>query len=351
MRHFNRLLIFTTTVLTALVVLSGCEDNPLKKVNVSGSGLEVRFQRLDKDIFYADFNDPARAGQQLYQKYGNFYCDYMELILQAAPCRPDSNFLALKGFVNHPNMQALQKRIEFRFPEKEITKINGEFTEAIRRWNHFFPDSIVPAVVYMNSGLNFSAYSTDSVISVGLDFFLGAGDSLVNLFPPDIFPQYFKEDMRSDYLVTNAMKDFCWAQCNKQDKTTTKSDLLSVIVHQGKVMYMLDAMLPNTADSVKMNWSATQMEWADANESRIWKELANQNVLFSTEHTKNKKWIDFAPFTRVENIPQDSPPQLGIWMGWNMVRAYMKANPGVTLPQLVAEKDARKFLNGYKPEI
>jgi uncharacterized protein YjaZ len=109
-------------------------------------------------------------------------------------------------------------------------------------------------------------------------------------------------------------------------------------------------MLPEAADSTKMNWSTSQMEWAQANEVRVWKELANQQVLFGTEHNKNKKWIDFAPFTRVEAIPQDSPPQLGIWMGWNMVRAYMKANPDVTLHQLLAEKDAKKFLNVYKPK-
>lgn len=350
MRYFNRLMIFTSAVLTAMVMLIGCEDNPLKKVDVSDSKIDVRFDRLDKDVFYADFSNPAAAGQQLYQKYGSFYCDYMELILQAAPCRPDSNFMALEGFVKHPNMTALQQEIEKRFPETTIEQINASFTESLRRWNHFFPDSLVPRVVYMNSGLNFSAYSTDSVISVGLDFFLGANDSLVQLFPGDIFPQYFKEDMRQDYLVVNGMKDFCWAQCNKHDRTTSKSDLLSIIVHQGKVMYLLDAVLPNEQDSTKMNWSSIQMEWALANESRVWKELANQQVLFSTEHSKNKKWIEFAPFTSVEKIPQDSPPQLGIWIGWNMVRAYMKANPDVTLHQLLAEKDAKKFLNVYKPK-
>ena len=342
------LLIFTMGL--GILTFSSCENNPLKKVDVSESKLEVKFSRLDKDIWAIDFQNPVAASQQLYQKYGSFYCDYMELILQAAPCRPDSNILALEGFVNHPNITDLQNRIQQKFADSNLESFNGEFTEAIRRWNHYFPDSIAPEVVYMNSGLNFSAFSTDSVISVGLDFFLGPNDSLVKLFPPDVFPQYFKDDMREDYLVVNAMKDFCWAQCNKQDHTTSKSDLLSIIVHQGKVMYMLDAMLPEAADSTKMNWSASQMEWAQANEVRVWKELANQQVLFGTEHNKNKKWIDFAPFTRVEAIPQDSPPQLGIWMGWNMVRAYMKANPDVTLHQLLAEKDAKKFLNVYKPK-
>jgi uncharacterized protein YjaZ len=344
MRIINYILIFTVLVFTS------CEDDPLKKVDVSESKLEVRFDRFDHDIFNADFTDPARTGQQLYQKYRGFYCDYMEVILQAARCQPDSNFAVLEGFVSHRDMRALQMQIDKLYNTDKINEVNSEFTEAIRRWHHFFPDSIAPNVVYMNSGLNFSAYSTDSIISVGLDFFLGPQDSIVKLFPNDVFPQYFKDDMRPDYLVVNAMKDFSWAQCNKSDRNTRGATLLDLIVQQGKVMYMLDALLPMTEDSTKMNWSTENMEWAIANEWSVWKELAKQEVLFEKEYNNNKKWIDFGPFTNIGAIPQDSPSQLGIWLGWKMVRAYMKENPSITIQQLLAEKDSQKILKAFKPE-
>lgn len=344
MRRLFYILIFTVLVFTS------CEDDPLKKVDVSESKITVRFDRFDHDVFNADFTDPARSGQQLYQKYRGFYCDYMEVILQAAPCMPDSNFAALQGFVNDRYMSAVQRQIDMRYPVDEIEKVNEEFTDAIRRWNHFFPDSIIPSVAYMNSGLNFSAFSTDSVIAVGLDFYLGPQDSLVKLYPGDIFPQYFKDDMRRDYLTVNAMKDFCWAQCNKFDRTGRNAKLLDILVHQGKVMYLLDALMPHSADSTKMNWSATEMEWAKANEWNVWKELAKQEVMFGTKYNENKKWIDFGPFTNIGAIPQDSPSQLGIWMGWNIVRAYMKENPTLTLQQLFQETDSQKLLKAYKPE-
>ena len=344
MRKISYVLICT------LIVFTSCEDDPLKKVDVSESKLEVRFDRLDHDLFQADFSDPARTGQTLYQKYGSFYCEYMEAIMQAAPCQPDSNILALQGFVEHRDMSALQRQVDKKFTNEALIPFQNEFTESVRRWTHFFPDSIAPRIVFMNSGLNFSAYSTDSVIAVGLEFFLGPKDSIVQLFPNDIFPQYFKDDMREDYMVTNAMKDFAWAQCNKLDATNNKSELLNILVHQGKVMYMLDALLPNVEDSTKMNWSATQAEWAVANEFSVWKTLAQQEILFRSNYNMNKKWIDFAPFTNADGVPQDSPPQLGIWMGWNMVRAYVKANPDVTLQQLLQEKDAQKILKAYKPK-
>lgn len=344
MRNICYLLICT------FVLFTSCEDDPLKKVDVSKSELQVRFDRMDTDIFQADFSDPARTGQTLYQKYGSFYCDYLEVIMQAAPCFPDSNILILEGFVEHRDMAALQHQIDKKFTSAELKKYEDEFTDAIRRWNYHFPEAVVPRVVFMNSGLNFSAFSTDSVIAAGLDFFLGPEDSIVALFPNDIFPQYFKEDMRPDYMVTNAMKDFSWAQCNKVDNTTQDSQLINMLIHQGKVMYLLDAMLPNESDSTKMNWSSTQLEWAEANEYSLWQTLARQEVLFRSNYNINKKWIDFAPFTNVDGVPQDSPPQLGTWLGWLMVRAYMKANPDVTLPALLEEKDEQKFLKAYKPK-
>lgn len=344
MRNISYLLICT------FILFTSCEDDPLKKVDVSKSELEVKFDRMDIDIFQADFKDPARTGQTLYQRYGSFYCDYLEVIMQAAPCFPDSNIQVLEGFVQHRDMAALQHQIDQKFSPNQMSEYELQFTDAIRRWNHFFPDSIVPRVVFMNSGLNFSAFSTDSVIAAGLDFFLGPDDSIVSLFPNDIFPQYFKEDMRPDYMVTNAMKDFAWAQCNKVDRTNQDSQLINMLIHQGKVMYMLDALLPYETDSVKMNWSGSQMEWAKANETSIWQSMAQQSILFRSNYTMNKKWIDFAPFTNVDGVPQDAPPQLGIWMGWNMVKAYMKANPDITLQQLLKESDEQKFLKTYKPK-
>lgn len=322
-----------------------CDSNPLKQVDVSKSNINVTFERFDREVFNADFSQPAVAGQQLYQKYGNFYCDYIEYILEAAPCQPDSNFAALEGFVKFQNMAAIYKDIQSKFPDNKIESFNVQFTDALRRYHHFFPSEVIPRVVYMHSGLNFSAFSTDSIIAVGLDFYLGPQDSLVQLFP---FPLYFKEDMREDYLVVNSMKDFCWAYCNEKDSLKTATDLLSSIVHHGKVMYMMDALLPEVADSTKMNWSSQQSEWANASFYNIWMQLANEKVLFSNKTIDNRKWVDYGPFTNAPGIPQDSPTQLGIWIGWKMVRDFAEANPDKNPLQIIQEPDPQKFLTAFK---
>jgi hypothetical protein len=336
-------------IVCAALAFTSCENNPVKKVDISNEEVQITTSRFDRELFAADFQNPLAARQQLYQKYGSWLCDYMEVILGAATCAPDSNFLALKNFVEFPDMRALQREIEKKHPQSAIDEYNRQFQKALSYHHHYFPQEPTPQLVYMNSGFNFSAYSTDSVISVGLDFFLGPEDSIMKLLPSDLFPVYLRKDMDAKYLVVNVIKDFCWAKANKQLKSNPEEELLKLLVHQGKVMYMCDAFLPFTDDSLKMNWSPQQFEWAEAQEWNVWKELANDKVLFSHEPNENKKWIDFGPFTNAANLPNNSPPQLGIWIGWQMVRSYMKDHPEVTLSQLMAEQDAQKILKSYKP--
>lgn len=336
--------------LIAGLFLSSCEDNPVKKVDLSQTSITYSSSRFDRELFASDFSQPEAARQQLYQKYGSFLCDYMEVILQVAPCFPDSNFRALEGFVRYPDMVVLQNEIERKFPDASIAAIDGELEEALRYWHFHFPDSVVPRVAYMNSGFNFSAFSTDSILSIGLDFFLGKDDSITHLLATELFPNYFKEDMEPRYLVANAVKDFSWHQLNKREKNPAKAQLIEILVHQGKVMYLCDAMLPEVEDSIKMNWSSAQMDWAEQHTFDVWKILATDDVLFNRTPSENRKWIDFGPFTNVKSIPAISPPQLGIWMGWQMVRAYMKAHPETTMQQLLAISDPTTILKAYKPE-
>jgi hypothetical protein len=329
--------------------LSSCEDNPVKKVDISKTTISYSSSRFDRELFGADFNQPEVARQQLYTKYGTFLCDYMEVILQIAPCIPDTNFRALEGFVRYPDMVVLQNEITRKFPDAAIAGFDEEFEQALRHWHFHFPDSLVPAVAYMNSGFNFSAFSTDSIMAVGLDFFLGKDDSITSLLAPELFPNYFKEDMEPRYLVANVVKDFCWHQLNKREKNPAKAQLIEILVHQGKVMYLCDALLPEVEDSIKMNWSTPQMEWTEEHTFDVWKVLATDEVLFDRSPSENRKWIDFGPFTNVPSIPAASPPQLGIWMGWQMVRAYMKANPTTTMQELLSISDPAVILKAYKP--
>jgi len=62
------------------------------------------------------------------------------------------------------------------------------------------------------------------------------------------------------------------------------------------------------------------------------------------------RFIGPAPFT--SSFTNDSPGRTGSWLGWQIVRKYMKKNPEITLPELMKDDDYQKILNdsGYSPE-
>jgi len=336
-------------ICTVLMFTSCGESNPHKTIDVKEESIPFVTERMDLDVFKTDFNQAASARQTLYQKYGPLYCAYVEDILRIGPCKSDSTALAMKGFNTYPDMLNLQKDIESSFPPAQLETFNSEFEDALKRYHHFFPEQKIPSVVYMNSGFNCAAFATDTQLAIGLDYFLGEKNQFVKKLPGEWFPSYTKKDMDPALLVPNSLKNFLYSRY-VVDPNTTKNDLLNELVYHGKIMYLTDVLLPEMADSLKLAWSASELEWAEEHVWNTWKELARQDIMFGTSVPKNKKWFEFAPFTNAENIPQDSPPQLGIYMGWQIVKAYMEDHPELSPADLLKEADAQKILKAYKPK-
>jgi uncharacterized protein YjaZ len=62
------------------------------------------------------------------------------------------------------------------------------------------------------------------------------------------------------------------------------------------------------------------------------------------------RFVEPAPFTSA--FTTDSPGRAGAWIGWQIVKKYMKKNSGISLQALMSENDYQKILNGsgYSPE-
>jgi hypothetical protein len=50
-------------------------------------------------------------------------------------------------------------------------------------------------------------------------------------------------------------------------------------------------------------------------------------------------------------MPPESPGRTANWIGWQIVKSYMRRNPANTLDDLILEKDAQAILDAskYKP--
>ena len=124
-----------------------------------------------------------------------------------------------------------------------------------------------------------------------------------------------------------------------QDKS-----LLSKMIYNGKLLYFMQQVQPNEADSTLMGYSEQQMKWANQFESDTWAYFLEQNLLFDTDYMKIQKYLAEAPFTPGLGTQNDSAPKLGVFIGWQIVKRYMDENKKITLKELMLEKDPQKIL-------
>jgi hypothetical protein len=86
-----------------------------------------------------------------------------------------------------------------------------------------------------------------------------------------------------------------WA-LNKFENKEGQKTLLDNMIFNGKILYLLDAMLPETDDSLIIAYKNSQLEWCKTNEAFIWAHLLENKLLYSTDHTSAEQVHERGPF-------------------------------------------------------
>jgi hypothetical protein len=162
------------------------------------------------------------------------------------------------------------------------------------------------------------------------------------------YPKYKTATMRKEYMLPDFVK--AWMIVEFEEKNL-KSDFLTRIVTEGKISYLLDAMLPKMDDTLKMGFTQNQLNWCRQNEGHIWSFFIKRKILYSTDYQEITQFTNIGPFTT--GFSKESPARTGSWIGWQIVRSYMAKNKNITLAQLMEEKDAQKLLaaSSYRPKL
>ncbi len=309
-----------------------------KKVDVSNIRLKVKIDRFDHDLNNMATKPMAAQALFMQNKYGS----------PAGSIADTAYFNKLRLIFATRDYQTLKHEVDSVFPN--LDKQNAELTEAFKYIKHYFPEKKLPKVFAYFSGFQAQTAVGNGYFGIGLDLFMG--DSKFYRSPAIIqnFPMYisrrFTPDNITPRVVNGLITDDMFPESNK-DKT-----MLDKMIYNGKVLYMMDMVLPDVADSTKIGFTTAQMKWCDQFKSEIWGYFLEENLLYETDEQKQQKFLGEAPFTVGLGERNESAPRLGVWTGWQIVRQYMDKHPEVTLPKLMAEPDAQKILNGskYRPK-
>ena len=336
LKNSIHLLVKCSAIIYMLLLITSCGQNP-RHIDVSGIPLEVKAERFDEDLFSGHGDDVS----YLKNKYKNFFDLFCFKIIEIGT--PDTVLLKnrLSGFTTDTDLKEIYQASEKIY--SDFTPFNQQLTDAFRHFKYYFPNKLIPHVYTFISGFNYAVVAADSALGIGLDMYLGSD---AKYYPGLQFPHYKIVRMRKEYLVADGMRG--WIQ-SEWEEDETQSDLLSRMIYGGKILYCMNSLMPEVADSIKTGYTSSQLKWCNANEKNTWSFFIDQKLLFSNDQNQVAKFINDGPTTN--GFPKESPGAVGQWLGWKIVQAYMKNNPAVTLEQLMNANDNKKILNDskYKP--
>jgi len=328
-------------LISMIMIFVSCQKNPLK-INVSRVDLSLNIKRLDRDIFKVTPENKQVAIKELSQTYGSFFDDYSENIL-ALGNPSDSLYSTYLNTFLTDSMRVIS-RIKIDSVFKDISGLQKKLEDGFRHYKYYFPNKTIPRIITIISGFNQSVVMTRDAIGISLDNYLGAKCPYYVMLG---LPEYKRQNMYSDKIPTDVLYNWGISEFGINE---SKNDLISNMIYQGKMLYFLDAMFPEEPDYLKFGDKPEKLEWCKKNESVMWTYLIEHRLLFTTDWMNIVRFVGPAPFTAV--FTNDSPGRAGAWLGWQIVKKYMKKNSEISLQALMSENDYQKILNdsGYSPE-
>lgn len=228
----------------------------------------------------------------------------------------------------------------------DASKLKQEFAQAFANIKYYYPDFQPPKIQTMITGFEKDVYVSDTLVIVGLDYYLGAHAKyqILNLY------DYMKRRYHPGFIVPSVMLlygiDAKYNKLNPSDRT-----MLAEMISYGKAYYFAKQMVPCTPDSVLIGYTSEEINGSRENESLIWSRLIEDQVLFSTSNQDKQKYIIERPKTL--EVGEKCPGRIGQWVGWRMISSYHENNPDKTLPDIMNMTDAQKMFkeSGYKPQL
>lgn len=223
--------------------------------------------------------------------------------------------------------------------------VKPQLIELFKHVKYYYPKFREPNIITLNSNvaLDQKVVYADSLLFISLDVFLGKDSEIYQTYP-----SYLKQNFTTTQIFVSVAEELARPIIFRSKSRT----FLSRIIQEGKKMYVIDAFLPNLEDKDKIGYSLTKMNWIEANESMIWSYFVEKELLYSTDISLNKRFISDSPFSKFYlDIDNSSPGKVGSWLGWQIVRSYMKHNKEVSLADLLNSKNETIFQQSkYKPK-
>jgi len=339
------------TVLLTIVTLSCNTESKESHPDVSHIEVDFDIIRLDEIVSKMDTNNLSHELDVVMDKYPSAATLYFGTLNPYTASRNrDTIAYRLGTFLKDPFFQNLQDTIGLIF--SDMSDLKNEYQEGYKYFKHYFPDADIPNVYTMNTGFSYQRFlfqddDESNALGVGLDLFLGNQYPYKRIDPQNpSFSKYLTRSFDKNHFVKKTMEILVDDQLGEANGVR----MIDQMIHNGKRLYILDQLLPEAHDSIIMEYTTDQMNWVKGNELSMWAYFFDQELFYETNTMTLKKYL--SPNPNSPGMPAEAPGRTGNYIGWQIVKNYMKRNPQTTMQQLIEYSDAQKLMeeSKYKPK-
>lgn len=301
-----------------------CDKKTKIEKKVAEIPLEIKVERFDKLFFETK---PENLGQ-LKKQYPFFF----------PPGNDDTVWLEK---MQNPLWRELYTEVQKKY--SDFGPVTKELNSLFKHIKYYFPENKTPKVITVISEMDYNnkVIYTDSLVIISLELYLGKDHKFYQ------FPNYLKQNFEPKQILPDVVSSFSIQKI----APITNKNLLSQMVYFGKQLYLKDILLPEYSDADKIGYTLEQNKWCVENEGYMWRYFLENQMLYSDDQKLNNRFINPAPFSKFYlEIDNESPGRVGTWIGWQMVRSFMKNNdiPLEKMLQMNAKELFEK--SKYKPK-
>lgn len=321
----------TFLIASCFLIVVSC-NNKRKIPDVSSIKIDLTIERFEQKFIALDTNNLDEGFDTLYRNNPDFFPYYLYQVLALTQHPPQTTMTEAKLFLRDSLYKTIYKDVQKEFIN--LDKEKQELELALKLCKHYFPKYKTPTklLTYIGPVTGYGAFiANNHVFAIGLQSFLGKDYSVYQTgYVMETYAGYQTRRFERQYIatncITNLLADFF------ADESSGKP-LNERMIEQGKRWYILDALLPNTADTIKTGYSQGQLQFCRDNEKGIWAFFVKGNLLFEREPSIVKPFVTDGPKT--QEISEASPGNIGTYIGWRIVKKWMDEHKQTTLEQLM----------------
>lgn len=325
---------FLTFILISIAFIACKEDKCIDAPDVSSIEISVNIERLDKKLYKIPTKNDL---SELLDQNPMFAEGFLNLSQFPMPFIPIDRYYNL---LNSNDIDSLFIEVDNAFGDMEDIRL--EFEQAFRYLKYYFPEVKVPKIQTVVTGIANDLYLSDSLIIIGLDYYLGPQGK----YQPLNIPGYILKRYQKEYMVPQIMLMYSsyFNKTNYEDQTT-----LADMIYYGKAFHLTKKLMPCIPDSLLTGYSTFETVDIDDHEPVIWASLLENEILYEKNPFIKDKFLSERPVTL--EIGENCPGRIGRWVGWRIVQKYADQHPEIRLPDLMEMDDAQRMFTDskYKP--